>query len=62
MGGYVSGVWCGRRFPQKLKGAVYKSYARPAILYGNEAWCLKESEIVIQRRAGGESNVWSTAQ
>ena len=30
-----------RRFPLKLKGAVYKSYVRPAILYGGEAWCLK---------------------
>ena len=34
----------GRRFPLKLKGAVYKSYARPAILYGSEALCLKESK------------------
>ena len=28
-----------------LKGAVYRSYVRTAILYGSEAWCLKESEI-----------------
>ena len=35
---------CGR-FPLKVKGAVYKSYARPAILYASEEWCLKESEI-----------------
>ena len=33
------------RFPLKLKGAVYRSYVRPAILYGSEAWCLKESEM-----------------
>ena len=37
----------GRRFPLKLKGAVYMSYVRPTILHGSEAWCLKESEIVI---------------
>ena len=37
----------GRRFPLKLKGAVYKSYVRPSILYGSEAWCLKESEMGI---------------
>ena len=30
----------GRRFPLRLKGAVYKSYMRPAILYGSELWCL----------------------
>ena len=33
-----------------LKGAVYKSYVRPAILYGSESWCLKESEIGILRK------------
>ena len=33
----------GRRFPLRLKLAVSNSYVRPAILYGSEAWCLKES-------------------
>ena len=37
----------GRRFPLGLKGAVYGSYVRPAILYGGEAWYLKESEMGI---------------
>ena len=32
----------GRRFPVKLNGYVYKSLVGPAILYGSEAWCLKE--------------------
>ena len=27
----------GRRFSLRLKGAVYKSYVRPVILYGSEA-------------------------
>ena len=40
----------GRRFPLELEGAVYKSYIRPAILYGSEAWCLKESEMGILQR------------
>ena len=43
----------GRRFPLQLKGVVYKSYVRPAILYGREAWCLKESEMGILRRTYG---------
>ena len=34
-------------FPLKLKWAVYRSYVRPAILYGSEAWCLKESKMDI---------------
>ena len=37
----------GRRCHLRLKGAVYKSYVRPAILYGGEAWCLEESEMGI---------------
>ena len=46
----------GRRFPLKLKGAVYRSYVRPAILHGNETWELKkDSEI------HGESNELNTA-
>ena len=40
----------GRRFPLKLKGAVNRSYVRPAIEYGSEAWCLKESEMGILQR------------
>ena len=39
-----------RRFPLKPKGAVYKSYVKPEILYGNEAWCLKENNMGILRR------------
>ena len=30
-----------------LKGAVYESYIRPAILYGSEAWCLKKRDMGI---------------
>ena len=30
------GYLCGRQFPLKRKGAVQKSYVRPAILYGSE--------------------------
>ena len=37
----------GRGFPLRLKGAVYESYVRPVILYGSEAWCLKESEMGV---------------
>ena len=39
----------GRRFPLRLKGAVYESYVRSAILYESKAWCLKESEMGISR-------------
>ena len=40
--GYVTFLECGvfqsdRRFPLTLKGAIYRSYVRPAILYRSEA-------------------------
>ena len=47
--GYVKLRECGEllycRFPLKLKGVVYKSYARPAKVHGSEACCLKRSEV-----------------
>ena len=33
-----------------LKVVVYRSYVRPAILYGGEASCLKESDMGILQR------------
>ena len=32
-----------RRFPLKLE-VLFISYISPAILYGSEAWCLKERD------------------
>ena len=40
----------GNRFPLKMKGKVYRCCVRSAILYGSEAWCLKENEKAILRR------------
>ena len=45
--GWVKFRECG----ELLKEAVHKSYVRLAMLYGSEAWCLKESEMGILRRA-----------
>ena len=50
--GWVKFRECGellydRRFPLKLKEAVYRSYVRLAILYGSEALCPKESKMGI---------------
>ena len=39
------------RFPLKMKGEVYRCCVRSAILYGSEAWYLKENQKAILRRA-----------
>ena len=56
-----SSLWCGellhgRRFPQKMKGDVYKRYGRPKILDESDG------NFMIDKKIHSESNVWSTAQ
>ena len=44
----------GRRFSLRMKGMVYQSCVRLAMLYGSDTWCLwclRESEMAILRRA-----------
>ena len=33
-----------------MKGVVYRSCVRSAMLHGSETWCLRENEVVILRR------------
>ena len=40
----------GRRFSLRMKGMVYQSCVRSAMLYESETWCLRESEMAILRR------------
>ena len=40
----------GRRFSLRMKGTVYRSCIRSALLYGSETWCLRESDMAILRR------------
>ena len=39
-----SGVLCDRKIPVKLKGKVYKTVIRPAMLHAAETWATKETE------------------
>ena len=43
----------GNRFPLRVKGKVHRCCLRSAILYGSEAWCLKENGKAILRRTEG---------
>ena len=45
--GWVMFMECSELLYDRLNVAVYGSYVRSAILYGSEAWCLKESEMGI---------------
>ena len=57
----LSGVLCDRHVPIKLKGKVYKTAVRPAMLYGSECWATKKqheqklhtNEMKMLRWAGG---------
>jgi len=40
----------GKRFTLKMKGKVYKSSVRSAMMYGSETWFLREKEMAILRR------------
>ena len=39
-----------KRFSLKMKGMIYWSCVRSAMLYGSETWCLRENEMEILRR------------
>ena len=40
----------GRKFSSKMKGRIYQSCVRSAMLYRSETWCLRENEMAILRR------------
>ena len=40
----------GRRFSLRMKGMVYQSCVKSAVLCGSETWWLRESEMAIVRR------------
>ena len=35
------------RFSLKMKGMVYRSCVKSAMLYGSETWCLRENEMIF---------------
>ena len=39
-----------RSFFLKMKGMMYCSCVRSAMLYGSETWCLRENEMIILKR------------
>ena len=49
--GWVKFRECGElllgRFSLKMKGMVYRSCVRSAMLHESETWCLRENEMVI---------------
>ena len=40
----TSGVLCDKRISARLKGKVYKSVVRPALLYSSETWPMKRAQ------------------
>ena len=40
----VSGILCDRRISLRVKGKVYKTVVRPAMMYGAETWAVKNAQ------------------
>ena len=40
----VSGILCNRRISLRVKGKVYKTVVRPAMMYGAETWAMKKAQ------------------
>ena len=40
----VSGILCDRRIRLRVKGKVYKTVVRPAMMYGAETWAVKKAQ------------------
>ena len=40
-------LFCGKKFPHKIKESAYKNCERSAMLYGSETWCLGQNEAGI---------------
>ncbi|XP_046976347.1 uncharacterized protein LOC124542443 [Vanessa cardui] len=41
----VTVVTCDKRMPVKLKGLVYKTMIRPALMYGSETWAVTQKNV-----------------
>ena len=41
----ATGVLCDKRMSARLKGKVYRTVVRPAILYGLECWPIKKTQV-----------------
>jgi hypothetical protein len=47
----LSGVMFGRKWSLKLKGKVYKTCVKTAMVYGSETWVMRKAEEGVLRRA-----------
>jgi hypothetical protein len=41
----ASGVFCDKKVPNKLKGRLYRTTVRPAMMYGAEWWATKGQHV-----------------
>ena len=40
----ISGILCDRRISLRVKGKIYKTVVRPAMMYGAETWAVKKAQ------------------
>ncbi len=41
----ISGVVCDKKISLRLKSKMYKTFVRPALLYGSECWPTKTTHV-----------------
>ena len=47
----LGGVLCGKKWSVRLKGRVYRTCVRTAMIYGSETWTMRKVEENVLRRA-----------
>ena len=47
----ISGILCDRRISLRVKGKVYKTVVRPAMMYSAETWAVKKAQEKLQEVA-----------
>ena len=53
----ISGILCDRRISLRVKGKVYKTVVRPAMMYGAETWAVKKAHEKKKVGCGGNEHV-----
>ena len=55
----ISGILCDRRISFRVKGKVYKTVVRLAMMYGAETWAMKKAQVGCGGNEDVKMDEWS---